>query len=91
MITYTTLNNQLSNFIQKGYNLSDLKESWENEVKTLNRFFDMFIERFGEALEAEEIGPEHKLYMQKTEEYNNYVRAIRNVEYWISKETISKR
>lgn len=51
----------------------------------------MFLEKYGNRIMGEkEDTPEWNLYNKKSEEYNTYARAIRNVEYFIAKANVSK-
>lgn len=92
MITYTALNNELSDIIQNDGDLNELKQEYTTKIKKLHAFIDMFLERFGNKVIGEkDSSPEWRLFSQKSEEYNNYARAIRNIDYWIAKKALSER
>lgn len=92
MITYESLNHKLSMAIQNDGDLKELKKEYTTNITKLHMFIDMFLEKFGNKVIGEKNNsPEWRLFSQKSEEYNNYARAIRNIDYWIAKKAISER
>jgi hypothetical protein len=85
-MTYEALNAQISKTLANQGDLTPLKEQWSTHLQKTSDFIDMFLERFGgRVLGDRDTSPEWKLYLTKTEEYNNYARAIRNLDYFIAK------
>jgi hypothetical protein len=56
------------------------------ERMKMDRFFTMFLDKFGSKMDPEKPNtPQWKLYRKKHEEYGKLSQEIRNVEYWIKK------
>lgn len=92
MISYLELNNEISSYVAHEKDLNELKEKYETQVKKLHAFMDMFLKKFGSKVMGDkDKSPEWKLFSSKTEEYNVYTRAIRNVDYFISKASLAQR
>lgn len=91
-MNYTQLNNVLSDAVVQGDDLHQLKKEWVKHVNKLDRFFDMYLERYGSKLDNNDDTntPEWRLYKTKAAEYNDYNRAINNVSYYIAKANVSK-
>lgn len=86
MKTYQQLNAILSDAVLYDHDLAELKAEWDAELKKIHAFMDKFLDRFGNKIIADkDNSPEWKLYTQKCDEYSNYNRAIRNVDYYIAK------
>jgi hypothetical protein len=87
METYNELNNRISQVLTYGGDLNELKTQWTKELRKLDVFMEMFLETYGNRILGDKRNtPEWKLYSQKTESYSNYSRAIRSVDYFISKQ-----
>lgn len=90
-MNYTQLNDVLSQTIASEGDLQQLRKSWGKQLVKVSKFLEMFLEKYGNRIDGERKDtPEWNLYAKKTEEYNNYARAIRNVEYFIAKANVSK-
>ena len=89
-MNYQALNKQISDVLQSQGDLSPLREAWLNKIQWLHDFLDMFLDRFSERVIGDrDNSPEWELYSAKTEEYNNYSRALRNLEYFMAKERLA--
>ena len=87
MITYDLLNTKLQSALSNGLPLAILRQDLEKELAKISDFMELFLERYGSRLTSnKEFTPEFRLYNKKSEEYNNVVRAIRNVDYFIGKQ-----
>lgn len=90
-MNYHQLNNILSETIANDGDLRDLHKMWGTQLIKVTKFIEMFLDKYGKRIDGDkEDTPEWKLYTKKSEEYNNYARAIRNVEYFIAKQNVSK-
>lgn len=90
-MNYAQLNDVLSQTISSEGDLQQLRKSWSLQLVKVSKFLEMFLEKYGSRIDGErQDTPEWNLYTKKTEEYNNYARAIRNVEYFIAKANVSK-
>lgn len=90
-MNYTQLNSVLSDAVVQGDDLQQLKKDWVKHVNKLDRFFDLYLERYGDKLTEENTNtPEWRLYKAKSNEYHDYTRAINNVSYYIAKANVSK-
>lgn len=90
-MNYSQLNDVLSQTIANDGDLQTLRKTWTLHLAKVTKFIEMFLEKYGDRIAGEkENTPEWNLYSKKTEEYNNYARAIRNVEYFIAKANVSK-
>lgn len=86
MKSYKQLNAILSDAVLNDTDLLAIKTEWETELKKISSFMDKFLDRFGNKIIADkDSSPEWALYSQKCEQYSNYNRAIRNVDYYITK------
>lgn len=89
-MNYATLNKQISDIQLAQRDLAPLRAVWLERIVWLHDFLDMFLDRFSERLIGDrDDSPEWILYTEKTEEYNNYSRALRNLEYFMSKERLA--
>lgn len=90
MVNYATLNDKISDAIVNGDDLNTLKTQWLGEVDKISTFVEMFLDRYGNRVLGEkDQSPEWKLYTSKTDDYNTYTRAIRNVDYFIAKQKLT--
>lgn len=90
-MNYTQLNAVISDAVVYGGDLNEIKRNWVKHVNKLDRFFDMYLERYGNKLTDENTNtPEWRLYKTKSNEYHDYTRAINNVSYYIAKANVSK-
>jgi hypothetical protein len=90
-MNYSQLNDVLSLTIAQDGDLRALHKSWGTHLAKVTKFIEMFLDKYGSRISGEkENTPEWNLYNKKTEEYNTYARAIRNVEYFIAKANVSK-
>lgn len=90
-MTYDQLNQILSSTVANDGDLQALKKEWAVQLKKISVFMDKFLDKYSSRLMGEKNNsPEWTLYNKKTQEYNNYARAIRNVEYFIAKANVSK-
>lgn len=90
-MTYDQLNQIISSAVANNGDLQSLKMEMALKLKKISVFMDKFLKKYGSRLMGDQSDtPEWNLYKKKTEEYNNYARAIRNVEYFIAKENVSK-
>jgi|688.fasta_scaffold301573_3 hypothetical protein len=90
-MNYSQLNDVLSQTIANDGNLRELRKSWGNHLAKVSKFIEMFLDKYGDRIMGDKDNtPEWNLYSKKTEEYNTYARAIRNVEYFIAKDNVSK-
>jgi hypothetical protein len=89
MTSYQSLNEELTQTLQDGGDLNALRSKWTDSVAKISAFVEMFLDRCGNRVLGEKNeSPEWKLYINKTDEYNNYTRAIRNVDYFIAKQKL---
>jgi hypothetical protein len=89
-MTYEQLNTEISKRIQNQQSLFDLRDEWKDHIKKLDQFIEMFLDRFAGKVAGDYDGsPEWKLYKTKCDEYHNYARALRNIEYFIAKEAVA--
>jgi hypothetical protein len=89
-MTYNQLNSEISNALRNQLSLEPLKEKYQSERDKISAFLEMFLERFGGRVSGDkDDSPEWKLYNKKCQEYHDYTRAIRSVEYFISKEVMA--
>ena len=89
MKTYTQLNAELSQVLQTNGDLEPLKVSYTHELKRIEVFMEMFLEKYGKRILGDKTNsPEWNLYTQKTEAYNNYNRMLRQVDYFIAKQKV---
>lgn len=92
MVSYFELNNEISAYVANDKDLHELKQKYEKQVTKIHAFMDMFLQKFGSKVMGDkDSSPEWKLFSTKNEEYNVYSRAIRNVEYFISKASLANR
>ena len=90
-MNYAQLNDVLSQTVANDGDLQDLRKTWCLQLAKVSKFIEMFLEKYGNRIDGERQNtPEWNLYTKKTEEYNTYARAIRNVEYFIAKANVSK-
>jgi hypothetical protein len=90
-MNYTQLNSILSDTVANNGDLASLKRTWATHLVKVSKFIEMFLEKYGDRIMGDKDNtPEWNLYSKKTEEYNTYARAIRNVEYFIAKDNVSK-
>ena len=90
-MNYNQLNSILSDTVANNGDLASLKGTWVTQLVKVSRFIEMFLEKYGDRIMGDKDNtPEWNLYNKKTEEYNTYARAIRNVEYFIAKDNVSK-
>lgn len=90
-MNYSQLNDILSKTVANDGDLHELRKSWTLHLAKVSKFIEMFLEKYGNRIMGEkEDTPEWNLYNKKSEEYNTYARAIRNVEYFIAKANVSK-
>lgn len=89
MISYETLNSRLSKTLQQDPTIDELntlKTEWDGQVKKLDAFIQMLLDRAGHKLLGEKKDtPEWVLFSRKSEEYSSYVKAIKSVNYFIAK------
>jgi hypothetical protein len=65
--------------------LSD-KANLQIEKMKMDRFFSMFLDKFGDKMDHEKPGTKiWQLYKSKLKEYDAINVKIRHLEYWISK------
>lgn len=90
-MNYNQLNSILYDTVANNGDLASLRSTWVTHLVKVSKFIEVFLERYGERIMGDkEDTPEWNLYNKKTEEYNTYARAIRNVEYFIAKDNVSK-
>lgn len=64
------------------------KQDLQLEKMKLDKFFSMYLEKFERKMDPEKPDtPIWKLYKTKTKEYNKLCQELRNVDYWIKKES----
>jgi len=68
-------------------NLYDKKSSLVSQKMKMDKFFSLFLEKFGGKMDPNKTDtPIWKLYKAKLNEYESLSQEIRNTEYWIFKE-----
>lgn len=87
MKTYSQLCSEITNINLYGGCLQSLKSEWELELKKIDTFISMFLEKYGTRIIGEKKNtPEWVLYSAKTEQFSNYTRALRQLDYFLAKE-----
>ena len=62
------------------------KADLQIEKMKLDRFFSMFLDKFGPKMDHEKPDTQiWKLYKSKLKEYDEVSRKIKHLEYWITK------
>lgn len=90
-MTYNQLINQISSALHNQLPLEPIKEQYQLELDKVSSFLDMFLDKFGSRVSGDkDDSPEWKLYNKKCQEFHDYTRAIRNIDYFLSKEAVAK-
>jgi hypothetical protein len=68
--------------------LTEKYNSLQIQKMKLDKFFSMFLEKFERKMDADKTDtPVWKLYKAKLKEYDKISQELKNINYWIAKET----
>lgn len=83
------LERKIEDMANKGKDLRPLQKDLTTKLKTLDKFFDKFLDDFNGRLSLEHTDrPEWQLYKSKLKEYETYDEALDLIKFYLQKEAI---